>query len=107
VRALLAVGKRFDAIRLVRTRTGKTLKDACNFLQAVEATANYQIMCPHCNVRGQVATKRVRLKQGISGGKATAAVLTAGVSLFATGLSRMRTVLEATCGNCGVTWHID
>ncbi|MGI8879571.1 MAG: hypothetical protein ACR2KJ_03470 [Jatrophihabitans sp.] len=48
----------------------------------------------------------MKVKRGISGGKATGAVLTAGVSLFATGLSRKEQVLRATCGNCRVVWTI-
>src|SRR5674476_203165 len=46
-----------------------------------------QMVCPHCQVRGQVHTKRVKVKRGISGGKATGAWLTGGVSLWVTGLS--------------------
>lgn len=65
-----------------------------------------QIVCPHCQVRGQVQTKPVTIKHGISGGKATAAVLTGGYSLLATGLSRKGTATQATCSNCRVTWTI-
>lgn len=64
------------------------------------------MVCPHCQTTGSVATKKVKVKSGISGGKATGAVLTAGFSLFATGLSRKQQVTEAHCGVCGVTWHI-
>ena len=46
------------------------------------------IVCPHCQTAGQVSTMRVKLKKGISGGKATAAVFTGGLSLLGTGLSR-------------------
>lgn len=63
-----------------------------------------QIVCPHCNTRGRVRTKRVKVKRGISGGKATGAVFTGGVSLLATGLSRKVKATEAKCRNCGVTW---
>ena len=66
-----------------------------------------QRMCPHCQTRGQVKTAQVRVKKGISGGKATGAVLTAGLSLVATGLSRKATVTKATCGNCGMSWTIE
>lgn len=65
-----------------------------------------ELLCPHCQTRGTVRTDRVKVKRGISGGKATGAVLTAGVSLFATGLSRKEQVLRATCGNCRVVWTI-
>ena len=65
-----------------------------------------QILCPHCQVRGRVVTKRVKVKHGISGGKATGALLTGGKSLWMTGLSRKETATQATCGNCHVTWMI-
>jgi hypothetical protein len=63
-----------------------------------------EIVCPHCQVRGQVVTKRVKVKRGVSGGKATGAVLTGGLSILATGLSRKEAVTRATCGNCNTTW---
>lgn len=62
------------------------------------------MICPHCQVKGQVKTEQVKRKAGVSGGKATAAVLTAGVSLLGTGLSRKQKVTEASCGNCGAVW---
>ncbi|MCW2539653.1 MAG: hypothetical protein JWN95_1378 [Frankiales bacterium] len=65
-----------------------------------------QILCPHCQTRGRVVTKRVKVKRGISGGKATGAVLTVGLSVLATGLSRKEAATIATCGNCRVTWTI-
>jgi hypothetical protein len=46
----------------------------------------------------------VKLKKGISGGKATGAVLTAGFSILATGLSRKESATQATCGNCRMSW---
>ncbi len=49
---------------------------------------NRAMVCPHCQTRGSVYTKAVTQKKGVSGGKATAALLTGGVSLLATGLSR-------------------
>lgn len=64
-----------------------------------------QMVCPHCQTKGRVRTKQVKMKQGISGGKATGAVLTLGVSMLATGLSRKQKVTEARCGNCGAVWH--
>src|SRR5262245_62922855 len=47
---------------------------------------NAQMICPHCQAKGTVHTQPVRCKKGISGGKATAAILTGGVSILATGL---------------------
>lgn len=64
-----------------------------------------QMACPHCQSRGVVHTKKVTQKKGVSGGKATAAVLTGGLSMLATGLSRKEALTEAHCVNCGATWH--
>lgn len=64
-----------------------------------------QMVCPHCQVKGHIRTKAVTQKKGISGGKATAALLTAGVSVLATGLSRKEGATEAFCENCKATWH--
>jgi hypothetical protein len=50
--------------------------------------------------------KSVKAKQGISGGKATGAILTGGVPLLATGLSRKANLTRAHCGACQTTWHI-
>jgi hypothetical protein len=49
---------------------------------------NPAMICPHCRAAGAVRTRLVDRKKGISGGKATAALLTGGVSVLATGLSR-------------------
>ena len=64
-----------------------------------------RMICPHCQVRGQVRTRSVRLKRGISGGKATAALLTGGISILATGLAKKEDATEAECHNCGAIWH--
>jgi hypothetical protein len=64
-----------------------------------------KIVCPHCHSAGGVTTKRVIEKTGIDGGKATAAILTEGVSLLATGLSGKRERTEATCSNCHTVWR--
>lgn len=65
---------------------------------------NVQLVCPHCNTRGRVIYRVVDVKQGVSGGKATGAILTAGLSLFATGLSRKVKANEFKCKNCNITW---
>jgi len=62
------------------------------------------MLCPHCATKGGVRTKPVTLKKGISGGKATAAIFTGGLSLFATGLSRKEENTQAHCSKCGNTW---
>jgi hypothetical protein len=44
---------------------------------------NPAMICPHCQCKGSVRVKRVQEKAGVSGGKATAALLTGGLSLLA------------------------
>lgn len=65
-----------------------------------------RIICPHCHVAGRVTVTLTSRKRGISGGKATGAVVTGGASVWLTGLSRREGVREMTCGNCGVTWDV-
>jgi RecJ-like exonuclease len=65
---------------------------------------NGQIICQQCQTKGHVHTKTVEQKSGISGGKATGAILTGGISLLATGLSRKNTVTQAHCANCKSSW---
>jgi hypothetical protein len=62
------------------------------------------MICPHCQTRGYVSTIPQKRKKGISGAKATGALLTMGVSMLATGLSRKETMTQAHCGNCNATW---
>jgi hypothetical protein len=73
--------------------------------QRSASAGNSQIVCPMCQERGYVRCKTVKSKKGISGGKATGAILTAGFSLLATGLSRKVKVTEAFCSNCRSTWQ--
>jgi DNA-directed RNA polymerase subunit RPC12/RpoP len=67
-------------------------------------TRRPEMVCPHCQTRGRVTTQSIWQKKGISGGKATGALLTGGVSMLATGLSRKEAATRATCGNCGSRW---
>jgi hypothetical protein len=67
-------------------------------------THNPQMVCPHCMTRGRVRTENTKVKQGISGGKATGALLTAGLSVLAVGLSRKQRVTRALCAGCGNSW---
>lgn len=67
---------------------------------------NPELVCPHCHTRGRVHTSQVKVKAGISGPKATAAVLTSGASLIATGLSKKEHAVRATCDNCNMQWTI-
>jgi hypothetical protein len=65
---------------------------------------NSAMICPHCQTKGSVRTKQVDRKKGVSGGKATAALLTGGVSVLATGLSRKETWTHAKCEQCNCEW---
>ena len=65
---------------------------------------NAQLVCSHCGEQGHVRTKRATVKTGISGAKATGALLTGGVSVLATGLSRKQKVTQAYCGHCESEW---
>ena len=66
---------------------------------------NPAIVCSHCQTKGAVRRKIVVKKAGVSGSKATSAILTAGLSLLAVGLSKKEEVIEAHCANCKTTWH--
>ena len=65
---------------------------------------NPQFFCPHCQTKGNVRIKAVSKKKGISGAKATGAVITGGMSVLATGLSRSENLTQAHCDNCKSTW---
>lgn len=65
---------------------------------------NSVLLCSYCGKVGGVHTKQVTRKKGVSGGKATAAVLTAGLSVLATGLSRKELETCAHCAYCRSTW---
>ena len=72
--------------------------------KTVHADGNSKIFCPQCRTGGYVITRRVKAKKGISGGKATGAVLSLGISILATGLSRKEMVTQAACTNCKSQW---
>ena len=83
-------------------------RDSAAALQATRATIgeiNPQMICPHCQAHGQIRTKIVERKKGVSGAKATGAILTGGFSLLATGLSRKEHPTQAHCDNCNNTWE--
>jgi hypothetical protein len=65
---------------------------------------NSAMICPHCQTKGSVSAVPTRRKVGVSGEKATAALLTGGLSLLATGLSRKESVTDALCSHCGARW---
>ena len=80
------------------------------FLEAMEDWAdgykkNPKVICPYCKEKGFVKTGKIKAKKGISGGKATGAILTGGLSLLFTGLSRKEEVTKAKCTNCDSVWQ--
>ncbi len=83
---------------------GTAIRNSRKSVKDAKAEADSRLVCPHCQQAGHVTTKQVKAKQGISGGKAAGAVLTAGLSVLATGLSRKQHVTKATCGNCRSSW---
>ena len=87
-----------EAKRRAREQAQARLRDNQN------GPLNTAMICPHCQSKGTVRAKRVTQKKGISGTKATAAVLTGGVSILATGLSRKEGMTQAHCDKCGSTW---
>lgn len=76
-----------------------------NYYSGSSRASNSKMICPHCQTKGSVKTRKVKRKKGISGGKATGALLTGGLSLLATGLSKKEKVTEARCTACGAIWH--
>jgi len=70
------------------------------------SSINPHLSCSHCGSTGTVTSKRITQKKGISGGKATGAIFTGGVSMLATGLSRKETATQMYCRKCGITWHV-
>jgi len=70
-----------------------------------DGRVNPALICPHCQMSGNVRVKPITKKVGISGAKATGALLTGGLSVLVTGLSRTDDLTEAHCGNCSSTWR--
>ena len=64
-----------------------------------------QIECLYCHSSGTVVVQKVKKKKGVSPGKATAGILTLGVSLVGTGLAKKEVVSQLTCAACGMTWE--
>lgn len=69
-------------------------------------TRSQHILCPHCHSSGTVTTWSERRKSGLSGAKATGAILTGGISLLVTGLSNSESQMKARCSHCGVSWWV-
>jgi hypothetical protein len=72
----------------------------------VDRSLRPQVVCPHCQVRGKVRVWPEPRSAGISGGKATGAFLTGGLSVLLTGLSKHEWVTRANCQNCNVEWDL-
>ncbi|HEX4495326.1 MAG TPA: hypothetical protein VIE43_06640 [Thermoanaerobaculia bacterium] len=66
---------------------------------------NPALICPHCQTKGRVHARRISVAAGISAEKATAAVLTGGYSVLATGLSRTADRTQAACEACSSVWQ--
>ena len=81
-----------------------TISEQIRYRSEEAKNEDSNLVCPHCKVKGEVRTLRGKGKKGISGGKATAAVLTMGLSIGAAGLSRKEMMTRAKCSNCSVTW---
>lgn len=75
-------------------------------LAAKPPEPNPEIVCPHCQKKGTVICTRVARKKVVSGGKATGALLTGGVSMLATGLSRKEGATHMHCQNCQTQWDV-
>lgn len=85
-------------------RNGYFLEEKNNKDRYLHGDINNVMICPHCQQVGHIRTKEVIQKKGVSGGKATAAVLTGGVSLLLVGLSRKDGATQAYCDNCNNKW---
>lgn len=68
--------------------------------QPADGVRNEFMVCPHCQTAGNVYVRSEKLKQGISGGKAVAALFTLGVSMLGVGLSRKQRFTRARCARC-------
>lgn len=79
---------------------------AWKMYEANKPTLNEKLACPHCQTVGQVTAGVVTRKKGVSGGKATGALMTGGASMFLTGLSRKEAARHLSCGNCGMEWDV-
>ncbi len=86
------------------SRCGDWLYQYLSEKKSEAATVGSPFVCPHCQKKGFVRTKEVKRKKGISGAKATGAILTGGWSLLATGLAKKERGTQAHCDNCGATW---
>jgi DNA-directed RNA polymerase subunit RPC12/RpoP len=75
-----------------------------NWTKQPKAQGNDYIICPYCHLSGFVTTAKGKVKDGLSGGKILAAILTLGFTLLLTGLSRKQDATKLHCGHCGMEW---
>ncbi|MEJ2193376.1 MAG: hypothetical protein P8X73_00780 [Ignavibacteriaceae bacterium] len=68
-------------------------------------TLNYEMICPYCQRKGQVRVKTIIQYKRINVVQATAAILTFGITLLATGFLRKEQERHAHCGYCNSVWH--
>lgn len=74
--------------------------------KAANRIASPNMVCPHCQAKGTVTADPVTVKRGVSGGKATGALLTGGASMLVTGLSQKQQAMSMSCSSCGMKWMI-
>jgi hypothetical protein len=101
--------KREERMNEMRAQLQKSRQESAERWRETKAVLvwgepNPAMICPHCQTQGSVRTQAEARKAGVSGGKATAALLTGGTSLLLTGLSRKQQVTQAHCDNCNCTW---
>lgn len=105
--AELINSRKLEEENIKRLQESQALEEALEKAKADLAAAQNpksRMVCPHCQERGSVRTSKVSRKKGVSGSKATGALLTAGFSLLITGLSRKEEETEARCSNCSAVW---
>jgi transcription elongation factor Elf1 len=102
----VVIGVLFVAALFAFAIWSSTASPAAKVKRDEKARLDAQLVCPHCGEKGHVRSAVVTRKKGISGGKATGAVVTGGVSMLATGLSRKEPAQHLTCGNCGLSWDV-
>jgi hypothetical protein len=73
--------------------------------EARKPVGDAAIVCPYCQKRGQVSTRRVKVKTGFSTAKASFAVVTFGITTLATGLAKKGYITKARCGHCWSHWE--
>lgn len=85
---------------------GAAMKRSAEQRQAREE-GQKKIKCQFCQETGFVTIAIVPRKKGISGTKATGAVLTGGMSVILTGLSQRGQVAQLTCSNCSMVSYVE